>query len=169
VKAKAIYIDAAQKTVTEVVVTSLEQCQTLVGGYLGSGGRFDRKNALYVDDDGRLKNIAFGFRLIGSTYDYYVGNGLILGNDDEGETVSTTIRLREVEDKCAWVDLAKVTHAPSPFSVHIINDRVVKITDELRKLGLGSVAAAQARGWLPDLDDETRRAVDVMLSQTTRH
>lgn len=169
-KVRAIWINAEERRVEEVQLalepdgSGAEAARKLVGGWLGQGGRFDSRNLLLVDDDGRLKSIGFGFTLEGAQVDYYVGNGIIMGYDAEGETIPTTIKLEEVRAKCAWVDLRTVTHMNPGWSVIPLDQRAVALAAELRHAGFASVADAIASGIVLPMETGLRVAVDRILA-----
>ena len=54
---------------------------------------------LFVDDEGLLKDNRY-FSWSGRNF---AGKGLILGHDDEGETIATTYDLQEVVDRVEWL------------------------------------------------------------------
>ncbi len=174
-KVKAIWIDAENRCVSEVVLAlgddELTEARRLVGGRLGQGGRFDRANVLYVDDDGRLKKTTYGFALAGAQYDYFVGNGLIVGHDEEGTATSTTIDLAEVRRKVSWRDLGNVTHAVTPWRVTMLDGEtlahadVLFIAGELKAQGVWTCAEAERRGWIVTADLAVRAAVDAKLAE----
>ena len=63
---RAIRIDAERQTVTELVISSLEEAQGAVGGYIELGCDLDDSNDLYVDEEGRLKNFRHAFSVDGA-------------------------------------------------------------------------------------------------------
>jgi hypothetical protein len=69
-------------------------CMT-VGGYL------NEHNVLYVDDNGLLKDPTM-FIYAPTVYpEMLAGNGVIIGVNDEGETVDCTVSLKEVSARVA--------------------------------------------------------------------
>lgn len=99
---KAILINPFEETITEVEHTGdykqiydLIDCRT-----------FDIVNIIHtedlcVDDEGLLKNNQryFTFANEGT----YAGKGLLLGHNDEGESVATTFTLQQVKDMVQWL------------------------------------------------------------------
>lgn len=168
-KVRAIWINAEAREVEERQVEigsgdTYAEARKLIGGWLGQGGRFDHGNVLFVDDDGRLKQTAFGFRLEGAQVDYFVGNGLVLGIDREGETVNATLDLGEVTAKCSWVELGNVAHArPAWQAVPLDNKYAVGVAAELRRAGVRSTTEAAALGYFLNPDPAFRAAVDRVL------
>ncbi len=114
---KAIYINAEEKTVTEIELNdpdSTNELQDLVGGYLTCGWTWYDiagfpNNVLYVDDEGLLKGYDHYFRILnadkigfcnpsGPTFLY--GNGVIVGVTMEGESADATICASDL--KLTW-------------------------------------------------------------------
>lgn len=111
---RAILINSAEKTVTEIELDSPDttrELQELVGGYLTCGWTWYSasgfpNNVMYVDDEGMLKGYDHYFRITnadqvglcnpsGPTFMY--GNGVILGVNEEGESTDTTIIAEDLE------------------------------------------------------------------------
>lgn len=64
---------------------------------------FENMDALYCDDEARLKEeIKGGFKLKGWNYPIY-GNGLILGTDLKGESIDCKTTLEEIEAQIRWI------------------------------------------------------------------
>ena len=64
---------------------------------------------LYVDDEGLLKDENRYFSWSGRNF---AGMGLIMGHDDEGETIETTYDLQEVVDR---VEFLSEGHKETPY------------------------------------------------------
>jgi hypothetical protein len=78
--------------------------------------RIDEHNAIFVDDNGLLRvhegGPEFYFRYgKGSPL---VGRGLIIGNDDEGESVSASLPLKQVQDEITFPRLKFLGFQPIP-------------------------------------------------------
>ena len=96
---KAILIDPFDQSVSEVdyngdykEIYNLTDCNTFDVVSL------DDTNDIYVDDEGLLKNPTRYFRIYSYTTNQLVtlaGKGLILGHNDEGETIATTLNANE--------------------------------------------------------------------------
>jgi hypothetical protein len=56
----------------------------------------DDGDVIYVDDEGLLKPLDWFFAIKGA-HQPFAGCGLVLGSDDEGETVSASITLQELK------------------------------------------------------------------------
>ena len=105
---KAIYINAEKRTVEEIDLKNPDgsnELQDLVGGYICCGWTWYStagfpNNVLYVDDEGLMKGYDHYFRIhnaeqVGqcnpSGPSFLYGNGVIVGVNEEGESVDTTI------------------------------------------------------------------------------
>ncbi len=106
---KAILIDAINKTVREVTLPNgLQSWYDAIGCELVTVAfNLDDYNSLLVDDEGLLKQPTCFF-----LYKGYVqplaGNGLIVGVDDEGNTVSTNATVDSIIDSVRFLDRAQV-------------------------------------------------------------
>lgn len=98
---RAIFIDSVNREVKEVDLDPnsniLEQWYDIlkvdmveVGCYLSE------KDSIMVDEEGLLKNTK-EFFIYNGAHQPFAGNGLIVGVDSEGETISCEISLEEVE------------------------------------------------------------------------
>lgn len=62
----------------------------------------DKRDGIFVDDEGLYREGQRFFKLEG--YEQPIaGRGLVLGCDDEGETVAPTITLSELKGRISWV------------------------------------------------------------------
>lgn len=114
---KAIKIDATEKTVTEVEYDGDYKTIYKLGGFdtftvidLGDG------ETLFIDDNGLLneENTKF-FKLAGPDYKYaqpLAGNGVILGTDDEGESIATKLTVEKVAANVLFKSLQVVDWTP---------------------------------------------------------
>jgi hypothetical protein len=89
-------------------------------------------DVIYVDDDGLLKPLDWFFAIKGG-HQPFAGCGLVLGSDEEGETVSARIELHELKRRIlhlrivdkhpirflAW-DGVDPTPGPMPMTLHEI-------------------------------------------------
>ncbi len=98
---RAILIDPEKGTITEVDHTgNYKEIYTFIEAdmfemqRLGTKGK--QENDIYVDEEGLLKPIKFGFQY--GNNQPLVGKGLILGNNpNNGESKSTNLTLEEVK------------------------------------------------------------------------
>ncbi len=79
----AIFINAKERKIEVVTIEKLEDAQKLVEGYMTHVGIEDRVG-LYVNEEGELKNFAYGFSLMGKTF---IGNGFITEHDKNGDYI----------------------------------------------------------------------------------
>jgi hypothetical protein len=107
-KTKAIHIDAENKRVLPIEIGSLEDMQKAVGGYIETAARFKQGDYLFVDEEGLLKPVKFGFGIqFPGTGDagIYAGNGLITGPaDEDGNETDTTITIEEIEKQIEFLE-----------------------------------------------------------------
>lgn len=97
---KGILIDARAREVRAVDVDKGIQaiydqvkCETFTCVIL------ENEETLYVDDEGLLNGTQVGFTITGYP-DPMMGNGLILGSNEDGESVDTTLTVEKVR---SWV------------------------------------------------------------------
>lgn len=94
---KVIVIDVEKKEFRESPVSTLEDMQKIVGGYICLAGRLPNGDEIYVDDDGRLKAQIGGFITTGMRMPM-VGNGFIIGAvDDDGENTDVEATVKYLE------------------------------------------------------------------------
>jgi hypothetical protein len=108
---RAILIDPINETVIEVPYTGdYKQIYALLGIELFTtvelGG--DNQETLFVDDEGLLHGETHFFSLVGSDWKYaqpLAGRGLILGANDEGESVATDLTVEQVRQNVSFAQL----------------------------------------------------------------
>jgi len=103
---KAIKIDVDNKTVYEVEVNGLSDIQRQVGGLITSPvveADYFKKDCLYVDDEGLLKPVK-GYFLIEGAYQPFAGNGIIVGLNEEGESIDCFVKLDRIKSAVRFVD-----------------------------------------------------------------
>ena len=97
---RAILLNPFDQTVKEVVYTGdFREIYSLIDCTTFDVVRLSESDDLYVDDEGLLKENRY-FSWSGRNF---AGKGLILANDDEGNSMSTTYDLQEVIDKVEWL------------------------------------------------------------------
>ena len=121
---KAILINAKAKTVTQVEVGEGIQdiykhleCHTfdVVNLGRGVGCYVDDESLLktaYIDDDG-VKHNMNGFSFAGMDTPL-MGNGLIMGSNDEGESIDSPISVEQVARVLTFVEYDKPEERPEP-------------------------------------------------------
>lgn len=93
---RAIFIDAKNRRVEEFDFTgNFRDIQRKLGVELFTTVNLRGGDTLYVDDEGLL-NGTQDFFLCGLYPTPLAGNGLILGSDDEGETVAAKLKVEEL-------------------------------------------------------------------------
>jgi len=119
---KAILIDVKNQEVKEVEHdNTLENIYKHVDCRTFTVIQIDKFNAIFLDDEGLLKeNLYFSYSELHSLLHFELaGNGLILGVDDEGSSISTTLTVEDVKSKVTWL--------PSDFSIeHLVTLNSVK-------------------------------------------
>lgn len=104
---KAILIDVTAKTVTSVNIESgIDAIYEQLDCNCFDVVRLDEKNDVYVDDNGLSTKKDFFY--IDGTHQPIRGNGLILGCNDEGESVDTTISVEDISQRLKFLNLAAV-------------------------------------------------------------
>ena len=66
--------------------------------------RVDDVNSIFVDDEGLLRQNQLYFEYSGSNGIFQLaGNGLVLGVDDEGNSISPTLTIEDVKGKVSFL------------------------------------------------------------------
>ena len=66
--------------------------------------RIDDVNSIFVDDEGLLRQNQLYFEYSGSNGSFQLaGNGLVLGVDDEGNSISPTLNVEDVKGKVRFL------------------------------------------------------------------
>lgn len=113
-KIKGFKIDSEKQEITEVEYDSIfgssyeylwrnfkSGCITTAGSVI----KDNQINTLFVDDEGLLTgiediNYGFSFENDGnSDTSFLIGNGILEGSSDEGESISSNLTLQEVEER----------------------------------------------------------------------
>tara|TARA_R100001443_G_scaffold827_2_gene3225 strand:- start:723 stop:1058 length:336 start_codon:yes stop_codon:yes gene_type:complete len=97
---KAILIDTKNEEIKEVEIDgTLHNIYDLVDCATFDVVRIDETNGIYVDDEGLFVEDQLFFTYHGDNYGQTLaGNGLILGVNGGGETISPTLTLEEVQE-----------------------------------------------------------------------
>lgn len=97
---RAIFINAKEDKVEEVEVSGLKDMQHYVEGYIEVAMEITGNNTLYVNEEGLLLGLNYGFQYEGG-HQPFMGNGLICGIDRRtGDTVPSDLPLSEVKAIC---------------------------------------------------------------------
>lgn len=99
---KAILINSTLQTVTEV---TLNPKDTLGSMYKHLGvdmvevaTELPNQDVVFVDEEGLLKPVAYFFAFEGA-HQPFAGNGIVVGGNDEGETVAAKSTLEDIKSK----------------------------------------------------------------------
>jgi hypothetical protein len=97
---KAILIDVKNEEIKEVEFDgTLHNIYDLVDCATFDVVRIDETNGIYVDDEGLFVEDQLFFTYHGDNYSHTLaGNGLVLGVNGGGETISPTLTLEEVQE-----------------------------------------------------------------------
>ena len=97
---KAILIDVKTQEIKEVEHDdTLQNIYDLINCRAFDLVRIDDVNSIFVDDEGILKdNLYFEYSVSGRVFQL-AGNGLVLGVDDKGNSISATLTVEDVEGK----------------------------------------------------------------------
>ena len=123
---KGVLINSETKEIKEVLIEQDENGSNLASIYAilncttieaAERSMFDPlHHTLYVDEEGLLKDNPKGAFQIGGVGQVLSGNGLILGLDIEGNSISHNLRLNVLEALIHWRD---TTDLPEPDCVFI--------------------------------------------------
>jgi hypothetical protein len=103
---KAFLINPFDKTVSEVDYSGdYKDIYKLINAELFDVVYIDGNNAIYVDDEGLFKNEQAFFQV---GYAMLAGYGLVLGTDDEGESISPAISLKDLAKKVTFLSKEEV-------------------------------------------------------------
>ena len=116
---KALLIDVKNQEVTEVEHDdTLESIYNHINCRTFDVVRIDDVNSIYIDDEGLFVEDQLYFKYIGTTDSVSLaGNGLILGVDDEGETIEPTLTLEHVKSKVSFLPLSFKIEPSMSFTV----------------------------------------------------
>lgn len=98
---KAIKIDVVNKTIYEVEINNAKDIYDHIGNNCNlfcCPVEFENSDALYADDESLLKDVEGCFVMDGWTTPI-VGNAIILGTDDEGDSIDHKSTLDEIAEK----------------------------------------------------------------------
>jgi len=107
---KAIKIDALHRLVGEVEFDgSLDTMYKLLGhgcNMITAPVIFNNRDTVYVDDEGLLRPVVCGWtlKLPNGTFYRFVGNGLILGCDSAGFSISVKGKIAEYTSMIGFMD-----------------------------------------------------------------
>jgi hypothetical protein len=97
---KAFLIDPAAKTVTQVEYNgNWRDIYPLIDCDCFTTVDIDGQNTMFLDDEGLLRDGEIHYFAYGKSCPPLAGKALVLGYDEEGETVASTLTLEEVQSK----------------------------------------------------------------------
>lgn len=104
---KAILIDVVAKTVTKTEIGEYTDIYTKIGNGCNCfccPVDFENGDSLYSDDEGLLHEEIHGAYIF-DDWDYpLVGNAIILGTDEEGESVDCKSTINEIRSRITFYD-----------------------------------------------------------------
>tara|TARA_Y100000114_G_C11637060_1_gene267327 strand:+ start:200 stop:541 length:342 start_codon:yes stop_codon:yes gene_type:complete len=105
---KLLLINPFEQTVKAVKSTGdLEDIYNLLDCNTIDAIGIDQQNVLYIDDCGLLKNDQRYFSINGKVL---AGNGLVIGFDDEGDSIDTSLNIDDLQ-----IEWLPKDHVEQPF------------------------------------------------------
>lgn len=96
-KKRVLIINAKDKNITEGEVSSLKDCQAIVGGRIERGHILDNGDEVYVNEEGLLSSEEYFFWIKGA-HQPFAGNGYIIGSvTPTGNNRSATSEIKDLE------------------------------------------------------------------------
>jgi hypothetical protein len=102
---KAIKIDVVNKELSYVKINHYSDIYREIGNNCDLFCipiQFDNEDCIYGDEEGLLKEVQGGFTMEGWAYPL-CGNAIILGTDEEGDSVDCLTTIDELLPKIRWV------------------------------------------------------------------
>lgn len=69
---------------------------------------FENRDTVYVDEEGLYQGYTKGFIFEGFEYKKILGNGLILGSNEDGESEDVKYTIEDLQDKIAFFEVLKI-------------------------------------------------------------
>lgn len=99
-----IIIDPHAKTITEVEHTGgLDSIYHLTKCSCITAVNIDFVNTMYLDDEGLINDSPKAFFTLEGHPQPYVNHGMVIGTNDEGDDIATTLTLEEVKRMVTFV------------------------------------------------------------------
>lgn len=100
---KAVFIDAKNRTVTDVIIeNSLKAIYEILGvNYIEAATYLPNGDCIYVDEEGMLKDVEYAFTFNDSIP--LAGNGLIVGTGAGGDSISATTMAEYIQQKIGFL------------------------------------------------------------------
>lgn len=105
-KYNAILIDSTKQIIDEIEIEDNKISEVIGCEYITIGARLENGDILYVDDMGLLKGTTDGFCW---KHTLIVGNGVVLGCKNNGDTQDVVSRIGQIED------IVKFTEASNDY------------------------------------------------------
>lgn len=106
---RAYLINPFDKTVTEVEYDGdYKSIYTLIDADCFDVARLDKGDGIYVDDEGLISGKPQEFFLVRGYPTPLAGKGLLLGCNDEGETIEPFITLDELQSQVSFISNLEV-------------------------------------------------------------
>lgn len=105
--AKAFKINVENRKIEEITISSFTDISKEIGngcGLITAPIIFDNEDTIYVDDEGMFNDYGGGFMMEDWAYPL-VGNGVLLGSNEEGDSVDVKTTKEELEKMIKWVSL----------------------------------------------------------------
>ena len=123
---KAYLIDPNNRKITEVDYTGdFRNIYTHIGAECFDVARFGETDCVFVDDEGLIKGPVYQFFAVQGYPAPLAGKGLVLGTDEEGNSISPSIDLAWLKSNVYWVELL----GPRMFGV--TKGRKTEITNDV--------------------------------------
>ena len=106
---RAILIDPEKRSVTEIDMpegnrSSVDEMNKLIGSdVFCCGHRFSNEDTIYCDDEGLLKEEQPAMFRIGLRGGIIPGKGLVMGSDEEGNSVDAKTQIEDLFGKLRWL------------------------------------------------------------------
>lgn len=97
---KAIFVNAKDRTVTDVEINGLEDLQRLIGGWITTASHMEG-NPVYCDDEGLL-NGTQDFVFSSHYPQPLAGNLVIVGDDGMGGDADVTLTVEQVKERVVF-------------------------------------------------------------------
>jgi hypothetical protein len=102
---KAYWINATEKTITEVDYSGYPDLKRMVGGYIQIAKMWPAGEVLFADEEGLLKGPTTWFRIVGHD-NPIAGNAVVVGRekrDDSGDTEDPTFQLAALQAEVTFL------------------------------------------------------------------
>ena len=103
---KGYLIDVKSREIRVVDIKDWQDISPTIGCEIFSCPHIDGNDVLYCDDEGLLKENIEGFFKLDSYPQPIAGNGLILGDDGEGESIDAHVDLNTLKSRVKFMSHA---------------------------------------------------------------